>query len=146
MKAVLEAGCDDVGIGALFGLYDWRFEVLGLVSHALYLQQRILPLAVERKIAFIAGPPDHPDAVQRLSGYKAALAANRIPYAPKLVAPGDYTEAGGLAAMGRLLNNTPGTSDASMQWSALQADSLSSITSSVMSPSTVFHEARKSRL
>jgi 2-iminoacetate synthase len=33
-----EAGIDDVGIGALFGLYDWRFEVLGLVSHALHLQ------------------------------------------------------------------------------------------------------------
>lgn len=33
-------GCDDVGIGALFGLYDWRFEVLGLVSHALHLQDR----------------------------------------------------------------------------------------------------------
>lgn len=28
-----EAGVDDVGIGALFGLYDWRFEVLGLVRH-----------------------------------------------------------------------------------------------------------------
>ncbi|MCR4411797.1 MAG: [FeFe] hydrogenase H-cluster radical SAM maturase HydG [Thermoguttaceae bacterium] len=35
----IEAGCDDVGIGALFGLYDWRFEVLGLVSHALHLQR-----------------------------------------------------------------------------------------------------------
>jgi 2-iminoacetate synthase len=35
----MEAECDDVGIGALFGLYDWRFEVLGLVSHALYLQK-----------------------------------------------------------------------------------------------------------
>ena len=29
-----------MGIGALFGLYDWRFEVLGLVTHALHLQQR----------------------------------------------------------------------------------------------------------
>jgi 2-iminoacetate synthase len=28
-----EAGVDDVGIGALFGLYDWRFEVLSLVRH-----------------------------------------------------------------------------------------------------------------
>jgi 2-iminoacetate synthase len=36
----LEAGCDDVGIGALFGLADWRFELLGLVSHALHLQRR----------------------------------------------------------------------------------------------------------
>ena len=35
----MEAECDDVGIGALFGLYDWRFEVLGLVSHALHLQK-----------------------------------------------------------------------------------------------------------
>ncbi len=35
-----EAGIDDVGIGALFGLYDWRYEVLGLVRHALYLQER----------------------------------------------------------------------------------------------------------
>ena len=34
----IEAGCDDVGIGALFGLYDWRFEVLGLVSHAIHLK------------------------------------------------------------------------------------------------------------
>jgi 2-iminoacetate synthase len=35
-----EAGIDDVGIGALFGLYDWRFDVLGLVAHALHLQER----------------------------------------------------------------------------------------------------------
>jgi len=33
----MEAGCGDVGIGALFGLYDWRFEVLGLVAHARHL-------------------------------------------------------------------------------------------------------------
>lgn len=33
-----QAGIDDVGIGALFGLYDWRFEVLALVTHALHLQ------------------------------------------------------------------------------------------------------------
>ncbi len=34
MHRALEAGIDDVGIGALFGLYDWRFEVMGMVSHA----------------------------------------------------------------------------------------------------------------
>lgn len=28
-----EAGIDDVGIGALFGLYDWKFEALGLLRH-----------------------------------------------------------------------------------------------------------------
>jgi 2-iminoacetate synthase len=40
LSRAMEAGCDDVGIGALFGLSDWRFEALGLVSHALYLQSR----------------------------------------------------------------------------------------------------------
>ena len=34
-----EAGVDDVGIGVLFGLYDWRFEALGLVVHSQYLDQ-----------------------------------------------------------------------------------------------------------
>ena len=28
LSRAMEAGLDDVGIGALFGLYDWRFEVL----------------------------------------------------------------------------------------------------------------------
>ncbi len=40
LSRAFEAGCDDVGIGALFGLADWRFEVLGLVTHALHLQSR----------------------------------------------------------------------------------------------------------
>ncbi|MCX7661489.1 MAG: radical SAM protein, partial [Candidatus Omnitrophica bacterium] len=35
----LEAGLDDLGLGVLFGLYDWRFEVLGLVSHSQYLDK-----------------------------------------------------------------------------------------------------------
>lgn len=40
LSRALEAGCDDVGIGVLFGLFDWRFEVLGLVAHAVYLRER----------------------------------------------------------------------------------------------------------
>ena len=35
----LEAGIDDVGIGVLFGLYDWRFEVLSLLMHAQFLDE-----------------------------------------------------------------------------------------------------------
>ena len=35
-----EGGIDDVGLGVLFGLYDWRFDVLALISHAHYLQER----------------------------------------------------------------------------------------------------------
>jgi len=39
MGRAMEVGQDDVGIGALFGLCDWRFEVLGLVAHALHLSE-----------------------------------------------------------------------------------------------------------
>lgn len=38
MNRAQEAGINDVGIGALFGLYDYKFEVLGLLFHALHLE------------------------------------------------------------------------------------------------------------
>jgi 2-iminoacetate synthase len=36
----MEAGVDDVGIGALFGLYDWKFEVMGLLLHTIDLEKK----------------------------------------------------------------------------------------------------------
>jgi len=36
----MEAGIDDVGIGVLFGLYDWRFEVLAMMQHIHHLEQK----------------------------------------------------------------------------------------------------------
>lgn len=57
-----------------------------------------------RRIAFISGPADHPDALQRLDGYKAALASGRIPFTNRLVAAGDYQESGGNAAINELLD------------------------------------------
>lgn len=36
----MEAGVDDVGIGALFGLYDWKFEVMGLLLHTMDLEKK----------------------------------------------------------------------------------------------------------
>jgi 2-iminoacetate synthase len=38
MHRAMEGGIRNVGIGALFGLYDWRYEVLGLVEHARSLE------------------------------------------------------------------------------------------------------------
>ena len=39
LSRAMKAGIDDVGIGALFGLYDWRYEVLGLVAHSIHLRE-----------------------------------------------------------------------------------------------------------
>lgn len=40
LHRAMEAGIDDVGIGALFGLYDWRYEVLALLQHAIELENK----------------------------------------------------------------------------------------------------------
>lgn len=40
MDRAMQAGIDDVGIGPLFGLYDWKFEVLALVQHIRHLEER----------------------------------------------------------------------------------------------------------
>lgn len=39
MHRAMEGGIDDVGIGALFGLYDYRFEVLALLEHSMSLEK-----------------------------------------------------------------------------------------------------------
>lgn len=41
MHRAFEAGIDDFGIGALFGLADWRFEVLGLLTHTHELERAV---------------------------------------------------------------------------------------------------------
>ncbi len=36
----MEAGLDDFGAGVLFGLADYKFEVLALMLHNEYLEQK----------------------------------------------------------------------------------------------------------
>lgn len=39
MDRAMQAGIDDVGIGVLFGLADWKFEILALLQHAQHLEK-----------------------------------------------------------------------------------------------------------
>ncbi len=64
----MQAGIDDVGFGALFGLYDWRYEVLGLFLHAADMERRFgvgpHTISVPRiKKAFGAENAEYPYAV-----------------------------------------------------------------------------------
>jgi 2-iminoacetate synthase len=36
----MEAGIDDVGIGVLFGLYDWRFEIIAMMQQIRHLENK----------------------------------------------------------------------------------------------------------
>jgi 2-iminoacetate synthase len=40
MHRSMEAGIDDVGLGVLFGLFDWKFEVMGLSAHNAELEKK----------------------------------------------------------------------------------------------------------
>ena len=40
MDRAMQAGIDDVGIGVLFGLFDWRYELLALMQHIRHLEAR----------------------------------------------------------------------------------------------------------
>lgn len=80
----------------LFAMYFDNFEGGRLAT------QHLLQLG-HRRIAFIAGDADHPDATERLRGYQAALTHAGLAYDPNLVVPGDYLEISGLLAVDRLL-------------------------------------------
>ena len=56
-----------------------------------------------RQIAFISGDPRHPDAIDRLQGYRKALEAQGIRFDPALVAEGGFFEASGLQALADLM-------------------------------------------
>jgi 2-iminoacetate synthase len=70
----MEAGIDDVGIGVLFGLYDWRFEMLAMMQHIRHLEQN-----------FGVGP--HTISFPRMEPAMGSEIASRPPHA---VSDGDF--------------------------------------------------------
>lgn len=56
-----------------------------------------------RKIVFITGVSNHPDASERLRGYRFALEAAGISFDPHLVVAGDFREESGLQAVSQLV-------------------------------------------
>lgn len=58
-----------------------------------------------RRVAFISGPLDHPDAMQRLQGYRSELQLRGMDADEALVVYSDYQEAGGFRAMNSLLDH-----------------------------------------
>ncbi len=81
------------------GLYALNFDNFegGLIA-----TKHLIELG-HRRIAFITGDPAHPDASERLRGYRTALDAASIPFDAALVVPGEYHEISGLKAVDQLM-------------------------------------------
>ncbi|MEY4447582.1 MAG: HTH-type transcriptional repressor PurR [Pseudomonadota bacterium] len=58
-----------------------------------------------RKVAFLSGPLDHPDAKQRLQGYKKELKRLKMSTDKDLIIESDFLETGGLRSVNSLLAN-----------------------------------------
>lgn len=69
-----------------------------------YLATRHLLAMGHRRVAHIAGPRDHEDAIERHEGYLRAHQEAGITPEPQLLVQGDFLETGGLMAMNRLLD------------------------------------------
>lgn len=67
-ERAFEAGIDDLGIGALFGLTDYKFETLAMLMHADYLDKTL-------------GVGPHTISIPRLEPAMNAPAAMQIPHA-----------------------------------------------------------------
>jgi 2-iminoacetate synthase len=74
MDRAMQVGIDDVGIGVLFGLCDWRFEILALMQHIRHLEQK-----------FGVGP--HTISVPRL---EPAAGSDMASHPPKPVSDIDF--------------------------------------------------------
>ena len=81
------------------GLFSLNFDNF---TGGLLATQHLIELG-HRRIAFITGDPAHPDANDRLRGYRTALNDAGIPFDTALVVPGEYHEVSGQQAVGRLL-------------------------------------------
>ncbi len=67
LDRAMEAGIDDVGIGVLFGLFDWRFEILAMMQHIRHLENR-------------SGVGPHTISVPRLEPAGGSSLAEKPPY------------------------------------------------------------------
>jgi len=87
MDRAMQGGIDDVGIGVLFGLHDYRFEVLALLMHARYLDKTFgvgphtisVPRIFPAKNAPLSFAPPHPVSDDQFKRIVAVLRLS-VPY------------------------------------------------------------------
>jgi len=99
MDRAMEAGIDDVGVGILFGLYDYRFEIMALLQHIKHLEETFgvgphtisLPRLEPASNSNIAAHPPYP--VNNLD-FKKIIAVLRItvPYTGMILSTRENTE------------------------------------------------------
>lgn len=126
-----EAGIDDVAIGCLFGLYDWRFELLGLLTHASELEKKFgigphtisFPRITEASNSPLFSEPGHKDHFVSDEDFKKIVTLIRlaVPYTGLIITAREskeirdevlfvgctQTDASTIIGIGGYANNSP---------------------------------------
>lgn len=99
MERAFSAGIDDLGFGALFGLADWRFDALALLSHGFYFDREYgvgphtlsVPRIEPAENAPLALRPPHPLSDR---GFKRLIAVLRLsmPYTGMILSTRESAE------------------------------------------------------
>ena len=93
----MEAGLDDVGLGVLFGLYDYKFEVLSLLHHARHLEEEfgVGPHTISvprwRPALGVDFVPPHPAADEAFKKLVAVLRL-AVPYTGMIISTRESVE------------------------------------------------------
>ncbi|MCL2820628.1 MAG: GGDEF domain-containing protein [Oscillospiraceae bacterium] len=86
-------------------LVDGESGIFGAVDHLIREHNN-------KKIAFVKGPDGHPEAEERLKGYKRALESNGITINESLILPGNFSRESGRDAVIELLDTRKQSVDA----------------------------------
>jgi LacI family transcriptional regulator len=106
VNAFAEGQLPFILVGRYPGGGDVSYVDIDNISAARDIVMHLLRLG-HRRVATITGPRNMIPGVDRLEGYLTALRQRGLALDPNLIVEGDFTEAGGQAAMQRLLPHEP---------------------------------------
>jgi DNA-binding LacI/PurR family transcriptional regulator len=106
IKTLIEMGAPFIAWGIPVPKFNYCSVIGDNITGGMLATQHLIRIGRQR-IAFLGGPDDELEVQYRFKGYENALQAAGRSVDPTMLIYGDYTHASGIAAMQRLLEQSP---------------------------------------
>ena len=106
IKTLVEIGAPFIAWGIPVPKFNYCSVIGDNITGGMLATQHLIRIGRQR-IAFLGGPDDELEVQYRFKGYQNALQAAGRSVDPNMLAYGDYTHASGMAAMQRLMEQSP---------------------------------------